>query len=72
MYWGVKPIDVNWTDDRDELIIRVVKRSLELGFISKGDVIEVVSGSSLIAPGLTTTLDILKVEDIIYRAGRRD
>ena len=72
MYWGVKPIDVVWTDDRDELIIRVVKRSLELGFLSRGDVIEVVSGSTLIAPGLTTTLDILKVEDILYRAGRRD
>ncbi len=72
MYWGVKPIDVVWTDDRDELIIRVVKRSLEQGFLSRGDVIEVVSGSTLIAPGLTTTLDILKVEDILNRAGRRD
>ena len=72
MYWGVKPIDVVWTDDRDELIIRVINRSLEQGYLSKYDVIEVVSGSTLIAPGLTTTLEILKVEDILYRAGRRD
>jgi pyruvate kinase len=68
MYWGVKPIDVSWTDDRDELIIRTVNISLDLGYISREDVIEIVSGSTLIAPGLTTTLEILKVEDIMYRA----
>jgi pyruvate kinase len=72
MYWGVRPIDVIWTDDRDELIIRVVNKSLELGYISKHDVIEIVSGSTLITPGLTTTLEILKVEDILYRANRND
>lgn len=72
MYWGVRPIDVKWTDDRDELIIRAVNRSLEQGYISRSDVIEVVSGSTLIAPGLTTTLEILKVDDILERAGRRE
>jgi hypothetical protein len=69
MYWGVIPIDIPWTDDRDELIIRTVNKSLDLKYISRGDVIEIVSGSTLIAPGLTTTLEILKVEDIMYRAG---
>jgi len=72
MYWGVRPLKIPWTEDRDELIIRGVKRALELGYISRKDVIEVVSGSTLIAPGLTTTLEILKVDDILYRAGRRD
>jgi len=72
IYWGVKPINVPWTDDRDELIIRTVNRSLELGYISRRDIIEIVSGSSLIAPGRTTTLEILKVEDILHRAGYRD
>jgi pyruvate kinase len=72
MYWGVKPIDVIWTDDRDELIIRAVNRSLEQGYVSRSDVVEVVSGSTLIAPGLTTTLEILKVDDILQRAGRVD
>ncbi|MCB2172267.1 hypothetical protein KQH65_05990, partial [archaeon] len=72
MYWGVRPLKIPWTEDRDELIIRGVKRAVELGYISRKDVIEVVSGSTLIAPGLTTTLEILKVEDILYRAGRRD
>jgi pyruvate kinase len=72
MYWGVQPIDVEWTDDRDELIIRAINKSLELGYIFRNDVVEVVSGSTLIAPGLTTTLDILKVEDILKRAEHRD
>ncbi len=72
MYWGVRPIDVKWTDDRDELIIRAINRSLEQGYIFRSDVVEVVSGSTLIAPGLTTTLEILKVEDILHRAERRD
>lgn len=72
MYWGVRPIDVPWTDNRDELIIRAVNLSLDMGYVSRNDVIEVVSGSSLIAPGLTTTLEILKVDDILDRAGHRD
>ena len=71
MYWGVRPIEVPWTDDRDEMIIRVVNVSLDQGYISSNDVIEVVSGSSLISPGLTTTLEILKVEDILNQSGRR-
>lgn len=72
MYWGVRPIEVPWTDDRDEMIIRSVNVSLDQDFISPTDVIEVVSGSSLISPGLTTTLEILKVEDILKLSGRRD
>lgn len=72
MYWGVKPIAVPWTDDRDELIIRAVQEGLKREYFYRNDVIQVVSGSTLIAPGLTTTLEILKVEDILFRAGRRD
>lgn len=72
MYWGVRPIDVDWTDDRDELIIRALNRSLEMGYISRNDVIEVVSGSTLIAPGSTTTLEILRIEEILDQAEKRD
>jgi pyruvate kinase len=72
MYWGVKPIDVKWTEDRDELIISAVNKGLEQGYISRHDVIEVVSGSTLTAPGLTTTLEILKVDDILERAEHKD
>ncbi|MBD3171875.1 pyruvate kinase [Candidatus Bathyarchaeota archaeon] len=72
MYWGVRPIDVDWTDDRDELIIRALNKSLEMGYISRNDVIEVVSGSTLIAPGSTTTLEILRIEEILDQAEKRD
>lgn len=72
LYWGVEPLNVPWTDDRDELVIRAVKTSIEEGYIHENDVISVVSGSTLIAPGLTTTLEILSVKDILYHAGRRD
>ena len=72
MYWGVKPIAVPWSDDRDELIIRAVNEGLKREYFYRNDVIQVVSGSTLIAPGLTTTLEILKVEDILSRAGLRD
>jgi pyruvate kinase len=72
MYWGVKPIYVPWTDDRDELIVRVMEEGLSRKLFYRSDIIQIVSGSTLIAPGLTTTLEILKVEDIMYMAGRRD
>jgi pyruvate kinase len=72
MYWGVEPLDVPWTEDRDALIVRAVRRSLELGYIYEGDVIAVVSGSTLIEPGQTTTLDILRVRDILSRWGGGD
>jgi pyruvate kinase len=72
LYWGVEPLDVPWTDDRDELIVRAVDTSLERGFLEKGDVVMIVSGSTLEAPGRTSTLEILKVEDILSHALRRD
>jgi pyruvate kinase len=72
IYWGVEPLDVPWTDSRDELIVRAVHRSLELGYIYDRDTIAVVSGSTLIDPGQTTTLDLLSVKDILARWDRRD
>ncbi|MCW3991424.1 MAG: pyruvate kinase [Candidatus Bathyarchaeota archaeon] len=71
LYWGVEPLDVPWTDDRDELITRAVDKSLELGFLGEEDTVMIVSGSTLEAPGRTSTLEILKVEDILlYASGR--
>jgi pyruvate kinase len=72
LYWGVEPLNVNWTDDRDELILRAIEKSLDKGVASKEDVIMVVSGSTLEAPGRTTTLQILNIEDILYYMKRRD
>ena len=68
LYWGVEPLDVEWSDDRDELITRAVDTSLERGFLGKTDTVMVVSGSTLDAPGRTSTLEILKVEEILRQA----
>jgi pyruvate kinase len=71
LYWGVEPLDVAWTDDRDELIVGAVKKSLDLGFVEEQDVVMVVSGSGLEAPGRTSTLEILNVGEILSHASLR-
>jgi pyruvate kinase len=68
----VEPLDVPWTDDRDELITRAVNKSLELGFLGEEDTVMIVSGSTLEAPGRTSTLEILKVQDILLYASKRE
>jgi pyruvate kinase len=72
MYWGVEPLNVPWTEDRDNLILRSVKWCIQKGFLKQDDLISVVSGSTLIAPGRTTSLEILEVDDILRFASRRD
>jgi len=72
LYWGVEPLDVPWTDDRDELIVRAVDASLKEGYLEKEDVVMIVSGSTLEAPGRTSTLEILNVEDILRHASGRE
>ena len=72
LYWGVEPLDIPWTDDRDELITRAVDKSLELGFLGEEDTVIIVSGSTLEAPGRTSTLEILKVQDILLYASKRE
>ncbi|MBD3204786.1 hypothetical protein GF319_00410 [Candidatus Bathyarchaeota archaeon] len=67
MYWGVYPMDVEWTDDRDQLITRAIKKSINEEYIYKKDIIAVVSGSTLIEPGKTSTLEILRVQDVLER-----
>lgn len=68
LYWGVKPLDVEWTEDRDELLIKAVERALEKGLVNREEVIMIVSGSTLEAPGRTSTLAMLRVQDILSRA----
>jgi len=72
LFWGVEPLDVQWSNDRDELIIRAVNKALRDGVVKESDTIMVVSGSTLEAPGRTSTLEILRVRDILYHAGRKD
>ncbi|UCD44983.1 MAG: pyruvate kinase [Candidatus Bathyarchaeota archaeon] len=70
LYWGVEPLDVPWSDDRDVLLVRAISRSLEEGLIERSDVVLIVSGSTLEAPGGTSTLEILSVEDVLSHASK--
>jgi len=71
LYWGVEPLDVHWSDDRDELLVRAVTKSLGEGMIGDEDVVMIVSGSTLEAPGRTSTLEVLNVKDVLRHASRR-
>ena len=68
LYWGVEPLDVEWADDRNELLVRAVRESVEAGHLARGDSVMIVSGSPLEAPGGTSALEILSVEDILEHA----
>ena len=68
LYWGVEPLDVEWIEDRDELLVRAVRGSVEAGYLARGDSVMIVSGSTLEAPGGTSALEILSVEDILVHA----
>ena len=71
LYWGVEPLDVPWSDDRDELLVRAVTKSLGEGMIGEEDVVMIVSGSTLEAPGRTSTLEVLNVKEVLRHASRR-
>jgi len=64
----VQPLDVPWTEDRNELILRAVTVGLEEGHLERDSVIMLVSGSTLEAPGRTSTLEILNIGDILSHA----
>jgi pyruvate kinase len=49
---------------------RDVLRRLEEGLIDRSDVVLIVSGSTLEAPGGTSTLEILSVEDVLSHASK--
>lgn len=72
LYWGVESLRVPWTEDRDELILRSIRESIRRGFITVNDDVMLVSGSTMEAPGRTTTFQILQVSDVLYYANRRD
>jgi pyruvate kinase len=65
LYWGVEPLDIAWSDDRDELLMRAVIKSLKKEIIREEDVVMIVSGSTLEAPGRTSTLEVLNVKNIL-------
>jgi pyruvate kinase len=71
LYWGVIPLEVPWTDDRNELLVRSVMKGIEADYLDKSDVVMIVSGSTLEAPGRTSTLEVLNVADVISYSSRK-
>jgi pyruvate kinase len=69
LYWGVEPLNITWTDDRNELLTRAVLKGLDKGYFSEEDTVMFVSGSNLEAPGRTSTLEILRVREIMKQKG---
>ncbi|MFP3951250.1 MAG: pyruvate kinase [Candidatus Bathyarchaeia archaeon] len=72
LFWGVETLNIPWTDERDELIVRAIKECLERSLVSLNDAVMVVSGSTLEAPGRTTTLEILKVDNVLEYKKRKE
>ena len=72
LYWGVEPLDVPWTEDRDEVLIRAINSCITGGYIQENDRVMIVSGSSLEAPGRTSTLEILNVNDVRKHAEKNN
>ncbi len=71
MFWGVEPLDVPWTEERDELVVRAVSKAVKDGFVRDSDTVLVVSGSSLEEPGRTSSLEALRVRDVLAHEGKR-
>ena len=71
MYWGVEPLDVPWTEDRDELVVRAVARAVRDGFVRESDTVLVVSGSRLEEAGRTSSLEALRVRDVLSHEVKR-
>lgn len=72
LFWGVEPLKVSWIEDRDELILRSLKESINRGFVTENDYVILVSGSTLEAPGRTTAFQILRVNEVLDYAYRTD
>jgi pyruvate kinase len=67
LYWGVEPLNVQWTEDRDQLLHRALKKCKKQGYLEDEDLVMIVSGSSLEAPGRTTTLEILNTKYVLQQ-----
>jgi pyruvate kinase len=72
LYWGVEPLDITWTENRDKLLVRAIEKGLETELFSLKDNVMVVSGSTLEAPGRTTALEILQVDEVLKNKNKKE
>lgn len=64
-YWGIELLDVQWTNDRNELLKRAIKRCLEKKLVDRKDALIIVSGSTLESTRTTSTFEIIKIENVL-------
>ncbi len=67
LVWAVYPVLVNQTYGTDEMITEGVKRSLEAGLISLGDLVVVTAGVPVGVPGTTNLLKVHIVGEVVAR-----
>ncbi len=58
LYWGVEPLDVIRTRDRDKLLFRAISNSINMGFLARNDTVMIISGH-------LSTFEIQRVKDIL-------
>ncbi|MCK5402792.1 hypothetical protein KAI60_01650, partial [Candidatus Bathyarchaeota archaeon] len=64
-YWGVELLEVTWTNDRNELLKRAIKEILEKKLVARKDTLVIVSGSTLESTRTTSTIEIIKIENVL-------
>ena len=58
LYWGVEPLGVIRTRDRDKLLYRAISDGVKMGFLNKKDTVVIISGH-------LSTFEIQRVKDIL-------
>jgi len=58
LYWGVEPLGIIRTRDRDKLLYRVISDGVKTGFLDKKDTVVIISGH-------LSTFEIQRVKDIL-------
>jgi pyruvate kinase len=67
LVWGVQPVLTRETSGTDELFEEALSRCLEIGYISKGDMVVLTAGSRPGFPGTTNLLKVHVVGDVLVQ-----
>jgi pyruvate kinase len=59
LYWGVEPLDVIRTRDRDKILFRAISNSIDMGFLDRTDTVMIISGH-------LSTFEIKRVKDVLW------
>ncbi len=65
LLWGVNPIDIEWSENRNICLVRLVKEAVRERYLSAKDQVISVSGSVLDRPGTTNSIEIHNVHALL-------